>query len=80
MTNPISATQILTTTQYEEEQLTRDSSNDDMGRDAFLKLFTTQLNNQDPLSPMENEAFVAQLAQFSTLEANYDMRLSLIHI
>ena len=77
MTNPISASQILTTAQYEEEQLTRDTSRDDMGRDAFLKLFTTQLNNQDPLSPMENEAFVAQLAQFSTLEANYDMRDSM---
>ena len=31
MTNPISASQILTTVQYEEEQLTRDTSNDDMG-------------------------------------------------
>lgn len=77
MANPITASQILTTTQYEEEQLTRDTSRDDMGRDAFLKLFTTQLNNQDPLSPMENEAFVAQLAQFSTLEANYSIRDSM---
>jgi flagellar basal-body rod modification protein FlgD len=77
MTSPISAASILTTSQYEEEQLTRDTSRDDMGRDAFLKLFTTQLNNQDPLNPMENEAFVAQLAQFSTLEANYSIRDSM---
>ena len=77
MTDPITASSILTSSQYEEQQLTRDTSRDDMGRDAFLTLFTTQLNNQDPLSPMDNEAFVAQLAQFSTLEANYSMRDSM---
>ena len=38
------------------------------GRDAFLQLFTAQLKNQNPLDPMENEAFVAQLAQFSSVE------------
>lgn len=77
MTSPIAAASILTSSQYEEEQLTRDTSQDDMGRDSFLLLFTTQLNNQDPLSPMDNEAFVAQLAQFSTLEANYSIRDSM---
>ena len=39
--------------------------NEQMGEREFLKLFTTQLQNQNPLDPMENEAFVAQLAQFS---------------
>lgn len=39
-----------------------------VSRDAFLKLLITQLRYQDPLSPMENEAFLAQLAQFSSLE------------
>ncbi len=77
MIDPITASSILTSSEYEEQQLTRDTSRDDMGRDAFLTLFTTQLNNQDPLSPMDNEAFVAQLAQFSTLEANYSMRDSM---
>jgi len=42
---------------------------DAMGKDQFLKLFTTQLQNQNPLDPVKNEAFVAQLAQFSQLEA-----------
>ena len=42
----------------------------DLDRNAFLRLFTTQLQNQNPLDPMKNEAFVAQLAQFSSLEAN----------
>ena len=51
--------------------------NQDLDRNAFLRLFTTQLQNQNPLDPMENEAFVAQLAQFSTLEATTLMSDSL---
>ncbi|HHL39193.1 MAG TPA: hypothetical protein ENJ37_01665 [Deltaproteobacteria bacterium] len=39
-----------------------------MGKDAFLKLLVTQLEHQDPLDPMDNTDFVAQLAQFSSLE------------
>ena len=44
-----------------------------MDQQAFLKLFTTQLKNQNPLDPMKNENFVAQLAQFSQLEATTNM-------
>jgi flagellar basal-body rod modification protein FlgD len=53
------------------------STEEALGRDAFLQLFTAQLKNQDPLSPMENEAFVSQLAQFSTLESQKAMQESI---
>ena len=38
-----------------------------LGKQDFLTLLVTQLRNQDPLNPLDNEAFVAQLAQFSTV-------------
>src|SRR3954465_7475780 len=39
-----------------------------LGKDAFLKLLTTQLTHQDPLKPMDDSQFMGQMAQFSTLE------------
>jgi flagellar basal-body rod modification protein FlgD len=51
--------------------------NNKMDQQAFLKLFTTQLQNQNPLDPMKNENFVAQLAQFSQLEATTNMGTTL---
>jgi flagellar basal-body rod modification protein FlgD len=53
------------------------TANENMGQTEFLKLFTTQLQNQNPLDPVKNEAFVAQLAQFSQLEATTNMSTSL---
>lgn len=49
------------------------SKNSALGRDDFLKLLVTQLRYQNPLDPMGNEAFIAQSAQFSALEATRDM-------
>ena len=49
----------------------------EMDQGAFLTLFTTQLKNQNPLDPVKNEAFVAQLAQFSQLEATTAMKTSM---
>lgn len=39
-----------------------------LGKDEFVKLLMAQLGNQDPTSPMDSQAFVAQLAQFASVE------------
>lgn len=40
----------------------------ELGQEDFLRLFVTKLRYQDPLSPMQDEAFIAQLAEFSSLQ------------
>jgi flagellar basal-body rod modification protein FlgD len=44
------------------------ASNKTIDQDAFIKLFLTQLQFQDPLEPVDNREFLAQMAQFSSLE------------
>jgi flagellar basal-body rod modification protein FlgD len=48
-----------------------------MDKDDFLRLLTTQLRNQDPLNPLPNAEFVAQTAQFSSLEQLQNIRKTL---
>jgi len=48
-----------------------------LDRDAFLNLLITQLENQDPMSPLQDHEFVAQLATFSSLEQLESMSASL---
>jgi len=48
-----------------------------LGKDEFLKLLTTQLSNQDPLDPVDNQAFIAQLAQFASVEQQSTMNSTL---
>ena len=45
----------------------------ELGRNEFMKLMIAQMNNQNPLKPQENGDFIAQLAQFSTLEGIENM-------
>lgn len=54
----------------------RESVGDDLGKEAFLQLLVLQLQNQDPLSPVDNGDMLAQLAQFSALEAQTNLNES----
>ena len=58
-----------TSTVLDQYQL-KDSApkSNELGKDEFLNLLVAQLNNQDPLAPQDNGAFIAQLAQFSQVE------------
>jgi flagellar basal-body rod modification protein FlgD len=50
------------------------TKSDAVGRDAFLKLLVTQLQHQNPLEPQPDGEFLAQLAQFSSLESLQDIQ------
>ncbi|MFJ7648146.1 flagellar hook assembly protein FlgD [Lysinibacillus sp. NPDC097279] len=52
---------------------TKQTGNSELGKDAFLKLLITQLQHQDPTNPMDDRDFIAQMAQFSSLEQMQNM-------
>lgn len=54
-----------------------DIAKDVMGKEDFLRLLVTELKNQDPLNPLDSKETVAQLAQFSELEAILNMGKSM---
>ncbi|GCD83346.1 hypothetical protein PTHTG4_24090 [Parageobacillus thermoglucosidasius] len=64
MTNSVDPSLLLENYQPPE----RKTGNQILGKDDFLKILLVQLQNQDPLSPMEDKEFIAQMANFSTLE------------
>lgn len=56
------------------------SGTGEMGKEEFLKLLTTQLQQQDPLNPQDGTQFVTQLAQFTTLERLVNIEQSMMNV
>ncbi len=56
------------TSSYQSSESEKTKEDDALGRDSFLTMLVAQLQNQDPLNPMEGSDFSSQLAQFSQLE------------
>lgn len=59
-------------------QTAKQSGSSALGKDEFLRLLTTQLQYQDPMAPMDNTQFTAQLAQFSSLEQLFSVNDNLL--
>ena len=57
--------------------LSKDMAEKKLGQTDFLRLMTTQLKEQDPFNPVDNQAMVAQMAQFSSVAGISEMNASL---
>lgn len=62
---------------FDSYQPTAKTKSNELGKNEFLNLLVAQLNNQNPLEPQENGDFIAQLAQFSTVEGVGELNASM---
>jgi flagellar basal-body rod modification protein FlgD len=69
---PISSSMYLVNKKRDE----RKTGEGVMGKDDFMKLLIAQLQNQDPTNPMKDNEFIAQMAQFSSLEQTMNLSKS----
>ncbi|MFE8069600.1 flagellar hook assembly protein FlgD [Marinobacteraceae bacterium S3BR75-40.1] len=66
--NTQSASDVLSRYAVEKQQSDAPKKANDLGKNEFMDLMLAQMNNQNPLKPQDNGEFIAQLAQFSSLE------------
>lgn len=66
----------LATTSSSSSSSSGTTQKQSLGQSDFLKLLTTQLTHQDPTKPMDNGAFMGQMAQFSTVSGIQDLQKS----
>ena len=63
-----------------QEDVKKEGNKNTLGQEDFLKLMTTQLQNQDPFAPMDNGDFIAQMAQFSTVTGITEINSNLTNL
>lgn len=74
-TNSTTTNNAITDSMYlvNKQRDQRKTGPDTMGKDAFMKILIAQMANQDPTNPMKDTEFVAQMAQFSSLEQTMNL-------